>query len=151
AWAYRHIPMELFALPPFLFFGFGVVSRGCERQADVFGARVASMAPAGPPDRTPAVTPDGSEVYASALGKVADLNGLNRRRWRCLPGSRASRIDFAKRLGARPVLADAYDRRFNVRRRVGLIVLVLAAAWLSNDLWRAIGQWIPAAVPQAPV
>ena len=66
----------------------GWLSRRLERQCDVFAAWTAS----GSPDDK-AITPTGAVMFASALGRIADLNGVpaSQRSWR--HGSIQSRID----------------------------------------------------------
>ena len=91
---------------------FGYLSRYCETQADIFGSRTIS-----------------SEVFISALEKVAILNGIPREKPGWLSSWRhptiASRVDFLRRMGEEPGL----ERRF--QRRIGLfkwsLALVLSA------------------------
>lgn len=72
------LPMMLMAIYIFVVFGF--ISRRCERQADIFGCRVAS-ASAEPNHEasTPLpLTPQGVEAFVSALETVCRINGVTR-------------------------------------------------------------------------
>ncbi|MBS3822233.1 MAG: M48 family metalloprotease, partial [Phycisphaerae bacterium] len=105
-------------------FGFGFVSRRFERQSDVIGAWASG--PGGPPD-DPAetrITPAGAIVFAQALQRVADLNGvpLSQRNWR--HGKMVDRVAHIQMLGMTGGTREGIDR--SVRR----IKLALTAAFL---------------------
>ena len=91
---------------------FGWLSRRCERQADIYGCKIATSA-----------------AFISALEKVADLNGISRER----PGflswwqhsTIADRIAFIRRMETDPALEPAFQRRLGWTKwsvTVGLIV-----------------------------
>jgi Zn-dependent protease with chaperone function len=101
------------AFPPllgvslYLFVVFGYLSRYCETQADIFGSRTIS-----------------SEVFISALEKVAVLNGIPRENPGWLSTWRhptiANRVNFLRRMGEDPAL----ERQF--QWRIGLFKWSLA-------------------------
>ncbi len=104
-------------------FGFGYISRRFERQCDVIGAW--ACGPGGPPE-DPAetqITPEGARVFAQALQKVAELNGiaLEQRNWR--HGKMIDRITHVQRLGMTGGTREGIDR--TVRRIKILLVLAL--------------------------
>jgi STE24 endopeptidase len=161
-------------LPPLLMMGayiflvFGLLSRRCERQADVFGCRAGSCgdpACAGHDEKTVLVRGGrglcrtGALALVRALDRVAVLNGMDGlsgrpadrglagRAWAWLRawqhGPVADRIEFLLRLSEDPSLGDRVDRR--VRRfRLALAALLLAAlitlgSWVGwLDLWRML-------------
>ncbi|MCI0682062.1 MAG: M48 family metallopeptidase [Gemmataceae bacterium] len=108
---------------------FGWLSRRCERQADIFGAKTTSPA-----------------AFVSALEKVADLNGIPRER----PGflswwqhsTIADRIDFIRRMEADPRLEPTFQRRLGWVKwglALGLIALVvLFRSWWEWDLTKLL-------------
>jgi len=122
--------------------GFGMLSRRFERQADLFGARCVAAngdactvpcsvhleaaqgrgadAIAPHPDR---VCATGAEVFASALDRVALLNGIphEERSWR--HSSIGSRIRLLMALAGDPALAERFERS---TRRVNRLLLAVA-------------------------
>jgi STE24 endopeptidase len=68
---------KLGTLAVYMLVCFGYLSRRCERQADLFGAQTVS-----------------TDVFVSALEKVADINGMPRNRFSWLHPSIDKRIDF---------------------------------------------------------
>ncbi len=64
---------------------FGFLSRRCERQADLFGANTVS-----------------TDAFISALEKVADINGIARRRFSWLHPSIAQRVEFLQEMRDQP-------------------------------------------------
>lgn len=103
---------------------FGWLSRRCERQADIFGAKTTSPA-----------------AFVSALEKVADLNGIPRER----PGffswwqhsTIADRIDFIERMQADPFLELNFQRRLGWTKwgvALCLTALVVTGLWCGWDL-----------------
>ncbi len=92
----------LVLLGVYMFVVFGFLSRRCERQADMFGCRTASV-----------------EVFISALEKVALLNGISRDQPGWLSSWQHStialRVEFLQRLSADPELEP------RMHRRVGLV------------------------------
>ena len=159
-----HLP-PLVGMGAYLFVVFGLLSRRCERQADVFGCRAGSCGdPAcvghdettvlGPPGLP--VCPTGARAMTRALDRVLALNGADdprpaRSRRRRLMGVLkawqhgpiADRVEFLHRLADDPDLADRIDRR--VRRfRWGLLAILVAAfaglgSWIGwADVWRQL-------------
>ena len=118
--------------------GFGWLSRRFERQSDVTAAWVSSWdeADGAPPDDT--VTPEGAAVFATALERVAQLNGMraHRRNWR--HGSIAWRASYIRWLGSR------HGSRLEMDRFVGRlkIVLLLALAVVAAlTAWGLVALW----------
>lgn len=102
-------------------FGFGFISRRFERQSDVAGA----WASAPPDDGSGRVTPEGAAVFARALERVAELNGIppRQRNWR--HGSIAARVSYILWLGSTAGTRDAVDRTV---RRIKLALWAMLAA-----------------------
>ena len=123
--------------------GFGWISRRFERQADVFGARCVMPEPGEcklpcsvhlEDGRVQAergrVCATGAATFASALDRVAVLNGIphEERSWR--HSSIASRMRFLTELASDPARAVRFDRV--VRRvKVGLAVLAVVGSALA--------------------
>jgi len=150
-WAYGILPLA--GMGVWLFVVFGWLSRACERQADVFGARAGSC------DDPACVTHDDATVLvergrglcrtgatnmAAALDRVNDTAGHDRRGPRPSLRARAQawlrawqhgpmshRIEFLLRLADDPALGDRSDRSA-FRFKLGLTAaLVLGIAGLS--------------------
>lgn len=145
-------PIALFGLlAGYLFVVFGFLSRVCERQADVAGARAVSC---GNPacDRHDADTPlavgrgpvcgTGARTMARALERVVLLGGgggdEKAGRWRRVGawvkawqhGPATTRVNFLYRVADRPALADRHDRfAFRVRAALvaGLVAVLVAS------------------------
>ncbi len=146
----------------YVFVVFGLVSRRCERQADVYGARAGScgdpwcdghtaetIQPLG--DRH--ICRTGTLSLVQALGKVAALNGLDNpgvplglwaKAWSRLRawqhGPVGDRVEFLMRLADDPALADRYDREVGQFRWMvlglllaALLILGTAVGW--GELW----------------
>ncbi|MFO0849421.1 MAG: M48 family metallopeptidase [Gemmataceae bacterium] len=161
---------EWVALPPvvlmaaYVFVVFGLLSRKCERQADVYGCRAASCGDpfcGGHTDDTDRPAGDrqlcrtGVRALVRALDHVDGLNGADHRPGAAV-GVRAKlwgrvkawqhgpvpdRIEFLLRLTEDPTLGDAHDRRVRAFRAalVGGLATVLAACgsyvgWA--ELWK---------------
>lgn len=155
-------------LPPviglgvYLFVVFGLLSRRCERQADVFGCRTGSCRD---PrcvghDATTELVPGGHGLCRTgvaalvrALDRVSDLNGMGghgQRGWAGRLGAKLrawqhgpipDRIEFLLRMADDPTLGDRADRAAAMFRVVLMVVLVTAFAVLGwivgwDDLWR---------------
>jgi Zn-dependent protease with chaperone function len=168
AWA------EWLPLPPLLMTGayiflvFGLLSRRCERQADVFGCRAGSCghpACTGHDEKT-VLVPRGRGLCRTgvlalvrALDRVAVLNGmdglagrpaargLGNRVWAWLRawqhGPVADRIEFLLQLSEDPSLGDRVDRRVRVFRRALAALLIAALVALGSavgwaELWRML-------------
>ncbi|MCZ2343593.1 MAG: M48 family metallopeptidase [Bacteroidales bacterium] len=163
AWeGWIHVPPVLL-MAVYIFVVFGLLSRRCERQADLFGCRVASC---GNPHCTGhtestvrsgaggAICPTGVRAMAQALERVMILNGLrdrSRTRWqRMLSRIRAwqhgplpERIQFIMRLLEEPLLAERTDRavtRFRHLLMLGLILLfVTLGSWVGwGTVWQQL-------------
>jgi len=139
-------------LAGYLFVAFGFLSRVCERQADLAGARAVSC---GNPacDRHAEDTPlsvnrgpvcgTGARTMARALERVILSAGgeEGRSRWRRLGawvkawqhGSATTRVNFLHRVAERPALADRHDR-VAFRVRVGLTVALAAVIVASGSV-----------------
>lgn len=111
----------------FFFVAFGCLSRRFERQADLFGCRVASES-LGPGACLEVAT------FARALHRTASYNGIdpNRPNWR--HGSIRDRVIFLQNLAANPRAEQSFQARVRRVRFLitGLLVSGLAA---SGILW----------------
>lgn len=153
------------AIPPlllmagYLFAVFGMLSRRCERQADVYGCRAGScgdpgcrghdadtyLVPAGGP-----VCPTGVRALIRALDHVAILNGMEtppsgskaprsfrKRLWAWIKawqhGPISDRIEFLLQLTEDGSLADRSDRRA-FRFRVGLLAILILTVVVLGSL-----------------
>lgn len=135
--------------------GFGWVSRRFERQADLFGARCA--APLDSECQYPCsvhlnsatqgseqheqkgrVCATGAAIFASALERVAVLNGIPReeRSWR--HSSIASRIRFLLSLAADPSRTVRFERLV-WRTQLAMLLIGLGGSAASLLYWRAVG------------
>jgi STE24 endopeptidase len=107
----------------YVFLVFGVLSRNCERQADLYGCRVATR-----------------DAFIRALEKVADINGMSRDK----PGlftawqhwTIGQRVDFLRTLDDDPTLEARTQRRIGILKwsltlglMAGIIVLLSAHPW----------------------
>ena len=157
--------LPLLGMGVYLFAVFGWLSRRCERQADVFGARAGSCGGldcqghdaatrllGGPDLAGRGVCRTGALALAAALDRVADLNGADRpperQPWRTRVwawvrawqhGPMGHRIAFLYRLADDPTLAIRADRQA-FAARVGLVLGlagVIAAVGLAVG-WEAL-------------
>lgn len=138
--------------------GFGWVSRRFERQADVFGAQCVvadGVDDCGQPcsvhrseDTTVAqagiaqagrVCATGAEVFASALKRVAVLNGIpvEERSWR--HSSIGSRIRFLRSLAGDPARAERFDRLIR-RIKMGMVAAAVVGSLASAYYWSTVSQ-----------
>ncbi len=121
---------------------FGLVSRGCERQADVFGCRSVSCSDpacqghhADTPERADGPPcPTGVAVFIAALDKVAAINGIDREKPGYLQswqhGSIAGRAEFLRgMLTGRPA-EPQFQRRLWLFKWGLAASLALALVWL---------------------
>jgi Zn-dependent protease with chaperone function len=107
----------------YVFLVFGVLSRNCERQADLYGCRVSSR-----------------DAFIRALEKVADINGMSREK----PGLFAAwqhwtigqRVAFLRTLDVDPTLEERTQRRIGILKwsltlglAAGIVVLLSAYPW----------------------
>jgi len=133
-------------------FGFGWISRRFERQADLFGARC--VTPEGQEcDRPCSVhldagtsrTEDGrvcataAAIFASALQRVALLNGipLEERSWR--HSSIGSRVRFLHSLAGDPARAARFERLIR-RTKTTLVTAAFVGGVLSVCYWMVVPQ-----------
>ena len=160
AWVPWRTAVPLVGLGVYLFLVFGWLSRRCERQADVFGARAGSchnpdcsghdestVLLAGRELTDRGVCRTGALTLASALDRVAALNGFGRptpagrraaigswvRAWQ--HGPMAARTDFLRAVAADPILAARADRRAfraRVALATGLIAVTLAGGLVAG-------------------
>ena len=146
-------------LPPvvglgaYLFVVFGLLSRRCERQADVFGCRTGSCHDPqchGHDEATElaaggrGLCRTGVAALVRALDRVNDLNGsggagrrgVTGRVWALLRawqhGPIPDRIEFLLRMGEDPAMGDAVDRRVRAFRVALMAVLLTALALLGS-------------------
>ena len=133
-WVPMDLLMTLLGAGGFLL-AFGFVSRRFERQADVFAARQIqrrAVAEIGASERGH-VGPYGARVFASALHRVAVINGLpvSGRLWRnWLHGSIATRMDYLQTISGDPDRTRKFDRFM-----AGLYAFLIAALVLSGGIW----------------
>jgi STE24 endopeptidase len=130
--------------------GFGWVSRRFERQADWFGALC--VTPAGgchlpcsvhsvastkesATSREAAICAHAAEIFASALLKVADLNGIppSEPSWR--HSSIASRVRFLTRMAGDPGTASRFAKLIGRIKTVLLSVAVISLVVAAGYLW----------------
>jgi STE24 endopeptidase len=112
---------------------FGFLSRRCERQADVFGCRAVSYLDSNASadscaGKVPPLTETGIRVFISALEKVADLNGIDRKQPSWRHSSIARRVAFLKKLIKSPSVEPGFQRRMRLFHVAWLIVL--ATGWV---------------------
>lgn len=129
---------------------FGFVSRACERQADIFGCKAVPPTPYfgavpvymnGQALIVPAeqavgeLRPHGIRVFISALGKVAQLNGIDPEKPSWRHGSIGARIRYLDRLIHDPAAEARFQRRWFLAK----IGIVLALSAIIALLWYATG------------
>lgn len=150
--------------------GFGMLSRRFEGQADLFGARCVTPSreecrvpcsvhlaegPDSPGSANPApadsargvgsryrVCATGASHFASALDRVALLNGIPHEEYSWRHASIGSRIRFLASVAGDPARADRFERRVRTVKRVLVAVSVAAAA---------LGCWYWAVVPEPAI
>src|SRR5208282_1213408 len=107
----------------YVFVVFGFLSRRCERQADIYGCRVASCAQREclehdadrrPPGDGRHLCPTGIRTFIHALEKVAYVNGISRSRPGWLQSWQhstiARRVEFLHRMAHDPSLEPRFQR-----------------------------------------
>ncbi len=125
---------KLFLLAGYTLFCFGLVSRRCERQADLFGATTVS-----------------TEAFINALEKVAAINGIPRHRsgnwllsWQ--HPTIAQRVEFLERMRARPDLSANFHLSVQLIQ-IAFLYLLTAIVWYYTwqyelpDLLRVLTQY----------
>lgn len=118
---------------------FGRLSRQFERQSDVIGAWSvgAEFNASGDPQR---ITAEGAAIFAQALQRVAQLNGVssNAPNWR--HGTIAQRIEYILWLGATGQTRRIVDRRVvGIKRAIWVLLIVSIAATAAATYWGAPG------------
>jgi STE24 endopeptidase len=104
---------------------FSFISRRCERQADLFGAKTVS-----------------TDAFISALEKVADINGIGRTRFSWLHPSIAQRVDFLREMRGHPARA----LRFHISVLAMQLALFGILGWLLLnfdllDIWKMLAEF----------
>ncbi|MGB0714827.1 MAG: M48 family metallopeptidase [Phycisphaerae bacterium] len=114
--------------------GFGMLSRRFERQADLFGARCITAAvtdcgracsvhqsstsaetdPREPAEESDRVCAAGASVFASALDRVSRLNGIPQDEWHWRYDSIGDRIRFLHATSGDPGLAESFESRLRM-------------------------------------
>jgi STE24 endopeptidase len=140
----------------YVFLVFGYLSRRCERQADIYGCRAVSCGQAdcnghGPGERfedgAGTLCPTGIRTFVRALDKVADLNGISRRRPGLLQAWQHSTIDrrirFLERVCYDPELESSFQLRVRLLRwglflGLAAAILGMGAAWGWDVIWRGL-------------
>ena len=133
--------------------GFGWLSRRFERQADLFGARCATPQPAdacrlpcavhrgnaSPMEGCGRVCATGAALFASALDRVALLNGIpyEERSWR--HSSIGSRIRFLRALAGDPAQAARFERQLGWCTR-GLRIAAVLGLLTAGAYWMIVDQ-----------
>lgn len=126
--------------------GFGFISQRFERQADLFGAQ--SVAPT---DDAECVTPcavhpggkdrgdfptalcaTGADIFASALDRVAMLNGIPPKEYSWRHSSIANRIDSLDALSADPARLASFERGI---RRIKAVLLTVCVVGLASSVY----------------
>ncbi len=131
----------------YVFVVFGFLSRRCERQADVFGCRAVSCGRADCHchESTTELLPDGRglcptgiRTFVQALEKVAQLNGISRKRPGWLQSWQhatiAHRVDFLQKMLDDPTLEPRFQRTVS-RVKWGLLLGVLSVLLLLGFAW----------------
>jgi Zn-dependent protease with chaperone function len=131
----------------YVFVVFGFLSRRCERQADVFGCRAVSCGRADCQchESSTELLPDGRglcstgiRTFIQALEKVAQLNGISRKRPGWLQSWQhatiAHRVDFLQRMLEDPTLEPRFQRTVG-RVKWGLLLGVLSVLLLLGFAW----------------
>ncbi len=138
AWVPMDLVMTLLGAGGFLL-AFGFLSRRFERQADVYAARQMerrALAAAGAAANH--VGPHGARIFASALHKVAVINGMPVagtiwRNW--CHGSIARRMDYLHEISGDPSRTRRFDRFMLTLYALLLATLLLGAGiWLATQL-----------------
>ena len=110
--------------------GFGWLSRRFERQSDVMAAWWAGREWA-TPSQEQQITPEGAAVFAAALQRIAQLNGISPRQRNWRHGSIAKRVGFVLWLGARGESAEPINRLIR-RCKIALWVAFCISAALTT-------------------
>lgn len=107
--------LKLGFLAAYMLLIFGYLSRRCERQADLFGAKTVS-----------------TDAFISALEKVADINGIARHRFSWLHPSIAQRVDFLLEMREHPGRIAG----FNLGMRLMQLLLYGSLGAMLFVLWK---------------
>ena len=117
--------LGLAMLLPVWALAFGWLSRRFERQSDVIGAWAVSDPPPGA--GRDCLTPEGAGTFASALQRIAEINGIPPRQSNWRHGSIADRVSYVLWLGAARGTRRGIDRLIR-RVKLALWLALLAAA-----------------------
>ncbi|MCS6978254.1 MAG: M48 family metallopeptidase [Gemmatales bacterium] len=126
----------LLFLGGYIWLVFGLLSRRCERQADIYGCKSVSC---GQPDctghdglilgdapRSLPLCPTGIRTFIRALERVADLNGIQRDKPSWRHSSIARRVAFLESLLWQPALEPQFQRRLFLTK-LGLVTALSVA------------------------
>jgi STE24 endopeptidase len=150
------VPIPVLALGAYLFVAFGFLSRRCERQADIYGAKSVSCAEShctGHDDQTVypetvgPLCPTGLRTFATALERVVGADAERPTGWAKLwarvrswqHGPPGERIAYLLSLIDHPENEPRFQRRvFAVRVAlvVGLVAVTVGLTWAVG--WRAV-------------
>lgn len=119
----EHQEWFLVVVAVYVFLVFGVLSRHCERQADMFGCNVSSR-----------------DVFIRALERVADLNGMSREKPGWLTAWQhwtvGQRVEFLRRLDTDPTLEARTQRRIGILKwSITLTLAAFIVVLLSVNPW----------------
>jgi Zn-dependent protease with chaperone function len=142
----------LVVLAGYIFVVFGLLSRRCERQADIYGCRAVSCGQPFCTDhaegtrlvpRGRGLCATGIRTFISALEKVADVNGISRSRPGLLSSWQhstiARRVEFLHRVRTDPALEPRFQRRVGLFKWGLLLGLGAALATLLAVLvWNGV-------------
>jgi len=112
--------------------GFGWLSRRFERQSDVLAAQWVGREFA-PPGQEHRITPQGAAIFAAALQRIAQLNGISPRQRNWRHGSIAGRVGFVLWMGARGESTEVINR---VIRRCKI------ALWMAFGISVALASFV---------
>jgi STE24 endopeptidase len=148
SWA--NVPF-LFLLGTYVFLVFGFLSRRCERQADLFGCRAVSCGQAdctGDGEIQTAglgLCGTGIQTFIRALERVAELNGIHRRRPGWLQSWQhstiARRVAFLEEVLADPMRERRFQRHVLFIKWLILAGLVTVLVGLLTMTDGQIGWW----------
>ena len=150
------VPIPVLALGAYLFVAFGYVSRRCERQADLYGAKSVSCRDSGCtghdettvyPEAVGALCPTGLRTFATALERVVGADAERPAGWAKVwawvrswqHGPPGERIAYLHRLIDHPEDEPRFQRRafaMRVALIVGLITFTAGLTWAVG--WRAV-------------
>ncbi len=120
----------LLAIGVYFVIAFGAISRRFERQADIYGCKVAAGT------QGEALRPEGVSTFVQALEQTADFNGIDRKKHSWRHGSIAERVAFLQRLVEDPEAERRFQKRVERTRLgvafalfLGLAIVCFQIAW----------------------